>query len=193
VDGRAVVPNAGLRWRVTPRIALAAAYNGAGSFTRTTSVCNLKQQATLRDDYLICLSAVAPLASSTERLPDAWRAGASFAATERLRLVAEGVRRHYTKLADDPYTVLGHAGRAPYNDVTELHAGVEYRLRSVALRAGWWRDPSRFDIVPNYGQTVTHYTFGAGIGVGRARLDLAYDYASLAMQRRAVAGITFGL
>src|SRR5438067_1489254 len=49
VDGRAVVANAGLRWRVTPRIALAAAYDGAGSFTRTTSVCNLKQ-ATLPDD-----------------------------------------------------------------------------------------------------------------------------------------------
>lgn len=192
VDGRALVPNAGVRWRVTSRIALAAAYNGAASFTRTTSLCNQAEPVVYTVD-LTCTSAVTQITSSTERLPDAWRASASFAATERLRLVAEGVRRRYSKLADDPYTTLGRAERAPYNDVTELHAGAEYKLRSVALRAGWWRDPSRFDLVPNYGETVTHYTFGAGIGVGSARLDLAYDHASLPGQRRAVVGLAFGL
>ena len=66
-------------------------------------------------------------------------------------------------------------------------------LRSVALRAGWWRDPSRFDFVPGFGTTVTHRTFGAGINVGRARLDLAYDHANLAAQRRAAVGLGFGL
>jgi len=29
-----------------------------------------------------------------------------------------------------------------YPDVTEFHAGVEYRIGSVALRGGWWRDPA---------------------------------------------------
>ena len=80
VDSRAVVPNAGVRWRVTPRIALAAAYNGAGSFTRTTSACNMAQPVS-RDTSLTCTSAAVPLASSSERLADAWRAGAAFAVT----------------------------------------------------------------------------------------------------------------
>jgi hypothetical protein len=192
VDGRAVVPNAGVRWRVTPRIALAAAYDGAGSFTRTTSACNTGDPASFAT-YLTCTSAVTPIASSTEHLPDAWRAGALFAVTERLRLLAEGVRRRYSKLADEPDSVLGGAERYPYSDVTELHAGAEYKLRSVALRAGWWRDPSRYDLVPGFGTTVTHRTFGAGVNVGCARLDLAYDHANLAAQRRAAVGLGFGL
>ena len=195
VDGRAVVPNVGVRWRVSPRLAVAAAYNGAGSFTRTTRACNV---AEARAEWLTCTSSVMPIGSSVERLPNAIRAGAAFAVSDRLRLAAEAVRRNYSKLANDAYTLLGGYGdRLPYYDVTELHAGVEYKLASlpVALRAGWWHDPAHYNAVglTPFGQTVRHTTFGAGIGSGATRLDLAYDYASLAMQRRAVVGLTFGL
>lgn len=192
INDRVVVPNAGLRWRVTPRIALAAAYNGAGSLTRTTSVC-LAGAPGSREAPGTCRSVVVPLASSTERQPDAWRTSASFAATERLRLVAEGVRRRYSNLADDQDTIFGEARRLPYHDVTELHAGAEYKLRPVALRIGWWRDPSRANSLPRLDTSVTHYTFGAGINFGRTRFDVAYDHASMATQRHAAAGITFGL
>jgi len=189
VDGRDVVANAGVRWRVSPRLALAAAYNGAGSFTRTTSVCAIDIV-----HVSTCTSAVALLATTTERLPDAWRAGVSFAATDRLRLVAEEVRRHYGRLAAEPYSTFGLSFHDLYHDVTELHAGAEYKLASLALRAGWWRDPSRYDSPYNqFHVTETHRTFGAGINVGSARLDVAYDHSSLATQRRAVAGITLGL
>ncbi|HKS22508.1 MAG TPA: hypothetical protein VJZ76_06910 [Thermoanaerobaculia bacterium] len=198
VDGRAIVPNAGVRWRVSPRLALAAAYNGAGSFTRTMSACNIQFH-----EWLTCTSALTQIGSSAERLPDAIRAGASFAATEHLRLAAEAVRRNYSHLASDESTIFDIAQRWPYRNVTELHAGVEYTLSSLplSLRAGWWRDPSRFDaeqfVFPAppaaINQSVRHTTFGAGVNVGSARFDVAYDHSSLALQRRAVAGITFGL
>ena len=191
IDDRAIVPNAGIRWKVTPKLALAAAYNGAGTFTRTTSACNVDGF-----HFASCASAVARIGASDVRMPDAMRASASFAATDRLRLIAEAVRRNYSSLALDRYTIFGDEQRFPYRDVTELHAGVEYRLASlpVALRAGWWRDPTRFlerFVAP--GETVHHYTFGAGFNLGAARFDLAYDGADTPMQRRAVAAIAFGL
>lgn len=191
IDDRALVPNAGIRWRVTPRIALAAAYNGAGSFTRTTSACTVQGY-----EWSRCVSSAAPIGQSTVHMPDAYRAAVSFAATDRLRLIGEAVRRNYGNLAQDGYTIMGDAQVLPYRDVMELHAGAEYRLPwlPVALRAGWWRDPSRY--ISRFvaaGDTVRHYTVGAGIDIGGARLDLAYDDADVPLQRRAVAGIAFGL
>lgn len=188
VDGSAVVANAGLRWRVTPRFAVAAAYNGAGTFTRTTSACNASA------DFTACSSAAGDLATTTVHQPDAYRASLSFAATARLRVVAEEVRRKYGKLAYEPSEVYAEGDHPPYHDVTELHAGAEYKLASVFLRTGWWRDPSRF-ASPDYvaRERVEHRTFGAGIDVGKARLDLAYDHASQPLQRRAVVGLGFGL
>jgi hypothetical protein len=189
--GRAIVPNAGLRWRATPRLAFAAAYNGGGSFTKTWRVCSMANLGATT-----CNSAYRELDTMTVRMPDAYRAGFSFTATERLRLVAEGVRRKWSRLPGRGPTIFGEPGVTPFKDTTELHAGAEYRVPNtpVALRAGWWRDPGHaitwIDVLQ---QSVTHHTIGAGIDVGRARLDVAYDDASLPNQRRAVAGITFGL
>ena len=191
IDDRSIVPNAGIRWRVTPRVALGAAYNGGGSFQRTTSACNVSGF-----DFGSCLSAIEQVGTSTVRMPDTVRAAVALAATDRLRLIGEAVRHNYSSLALDSYTVFGGEQRFPYRDVTELHAGAEYRLASlpVVLRAGWWRDPTRYlqQFVAAH-ETVHHYTVGAGINFGNARVDLAYDGADTPMQRRALVGVVFGL
>jgi hypothetical protein len=191
IDDRSIVPNAGIRWRVTPRVALAAAYNGGGSFQRTTSACNVSGF-----DWSSCASALEQLGTSTVRMPDTVRLGMTVAATDRLRLIGEAVRRNYSTLALDRHTIYGGEFRFPYRDVTELHAGAEYRLASlpVALRAGWWRDPTRYlqQFVAAH-ETVHHFTVGAGINFGAARLDVAYDDADTPMQRRAMLGVEFGL
>jgi hypothetical protein len=191
IDDHSIVPNAGIRWRVTSRVALAAAYNGGGSFHRTTSACNVSGF-----DFGTCLSALEQIGTSTVRMPDTLRAGVALAATDRLRLIGEAVRHNYSTLALDRYTVFGGEQRFPYRDVTELHAGAEYRLASlpVVLRAGWWRDPTRYlqQFVAAH-ETVHHYTVGAGITFGAARVDLAYDDADSPMQRRALVGVEFGL
>ncbi len=185
------MPNAGLRWRITPQLALTAAYNGAGSFTRTWRVCGTPGLTSPA-----CNSSYAELEATTARMPDAYRAGISFAATERLHLVAESVRRKWSRLPDSGFSVFGERRDTWYEDTTELHAGAEYKLPAtpVVLRAGWWRDPghsnSWLDVIA---QSVTHHTFGVGVNLRSARLDFAYDRASLRMQRRAVVGLTFGL
>ena len=129
-------------------------------------------------------------------MPDAYRAGASVGVTSRLRVVAEAVRRNYGRLADDAFTILGMHVRFPYHNVTEIHAGAEYKLPSlpVALRAGWWRDPARFSASYTVlGESVQHFTVGTGIDFGSARLDLAYDAGDHRVQRRAVVGLAFAV
>lgn len=185
-ESREVVPNVGVRWRATPRLALAASYTGAGSLTTRNGACSAPDL-----DSPVCTSSVEVLGTGSVPMPDTLRAGASFAATDRLRLVAEGVRRGWGR-----QMLIDSTGRNVYVDTVEVHGGAEYRVGSVALRAGWWRDPSHVDLpfhVQAMTRVVTHRTAGAGIDFGRGRLDIAYDEASLPNQRRAVAGITFGL
>lgn len=185
-QSRDIVPNVGVRWRATPRLALAASYTGGGALAETVGACSAPDR-----DSPVCTSAVEEFGSLTVPMPDTLRAGLSFAATNRLRVVAEGVRRGWgrQRIIDDS---LG--GRA-YADTNEIHAGAEYKLGSIALRAGWWRDPGhlRKHYPLSMAQVVTHRTAGAGIDLGRARLDVAYDDANLPNTRRAVAGLTFGL
>jgi hypothetical protein len=185
---REVVPNVGVRWRATPRLALAASYTGAGSLTRSTLACNAPDI-----ESPVCSSSTELLGDGTLPMPDTLRAGVSVAATERLRLLAEGVRRGWGR----QIIINVNTGRNAYHDTTEIHAGAEYKLGSVALRAGWWRDPAHIEDghrVFADERVVTHRTIGAGIEAGHgARLDLAYDDASLPYQRRAVVGLTFGL
>lgn len=188
---RDVVPNAGIRWRVTPKVALAAAYNGGATFTRTTDICEENSQ-------LGCASEIVRLAESKHRTADAIRASVSVQPAERFFLVAEAVRRNYGKLADEEYSVAGTAVRLPYQDVTELHAGAEYRFEHIAIRLGWWRDPARHGVQLFYpgfqfDQEVEHLTYGAGINIGPARVDLAWDESDIPAMSRASVGVTFGV
>jgi hypothetical protein len=177
----AIVPHAGVSWRVTPRVTMAAAYNGGGSFDQTIDLCQVSpaNPEVCNSEYI--LAATRPL-----EMPDAYRASVSIEPVDGFVLAGEVVRRNYSSLA------------IPYADVNEYHAGGEYRLSdNLTLRAGWWRDPLRYDEgavnpISDFGQSHDHVTFGTGVDLGGARIDLAYDHADQPSLRRASFGITFG-
>lgn len=188
VEGRELVPNAAVRWTFSPRASVAVAYNGAAKFEHVEETCT----AAGFNPEPLCLSEYVRFGSGTQGMADAFRASATIEPFDNVTLVAEAVRRNYRKLdvGDiDAFTA--------YRDVTELHAGAEYRTGNVALRAGWWRDPARWVtefIGPSQGLGTRqdHVTFGAGINAGSARIDVAVDDADMPSLRRASIGVTFG-
>lgn len=186
VSGRKIVPNAAVRWTFSPRATVAVAYNGSATFDRVDDTCTLAM--TLSPD---CASEYVRLGSSTVTTADAFRASAAIVPVDNLTLVAEAVRRNYRNLGEEENFAFN-----AYRDVTELHAGAEYRAGSVALRGGWWRDPARWDPllfapILNLGQRADHVTLGAGITAGSARIDFALDDADSPSLRRASVGVTF--
>jgi hypothetical protein len=190
-SGSKVVPNAGVRWRVGPRMALAAAYNGAASHEQTEDVCS-----TSIFSLFGCSSRISRLGTNTVRGADAWRASVAMAPIDRLVVTAEVVRWGYGKF--NSQKELAFIGNAEYRDATDIHAGAEYRLPwlPVSLRAGWLRQPAKFEGITYFGQreeTLDHATYGAGLEVAGARIDVAYDDAKSPAFRRAIVGVTFGL
>jgi hypothetical protein len=189
-SGRRVVPNAGVRWRVTPRLALAAAYNGAASHEQIDSACRTSIPIAR------CSSRIERVAVNSVPGADAYRASVTAAPIDRLVVTAEVVRRNYGKLQGAyPY---GSYGAVEYRDATDLHAGAEYRLPRlpVSLRAGWQRERSKFEGVTFYEpqeDAIEHATYGAGFEVAGARIDVAYDDAPSPAFRRAIVGVTFGV
>jgi hypothetical protein len=178
--GRKVVPNAGVRWRIHPRIALAAAYNGGAEYDRTEDVCSVGLFSGR------CSSELVRIGTTKSGGANAYRASISVAPLERLTVTAEAVRRNSGKLG------------AGYRDTTDLHAGAEVRLPRlpVSLRAGWVRQPAKFDGIDFLelpSGPVEHRTYGAGLDVAGARIDVAYDDADAPAFRRAVVGVTFGV
>lgn len=188
VSGEAWVPNAGMRWRVSPRVAIAAAYNGGGSFDRADNQCRASQS----NDA--CVSEYLPVFRATVQTPDAWRASVAMAPLERLILTAEAVRRNYER-SDHKVILYGpDPGFFPSRNATDLHAGAEYRLRGVpvSLRVGWWREEAKgASVVYDAENSRDHRTIGAGIDVGTARIDVAYDDADAPSLRRAIVGVTW--
>jgi hypothetical protein len=178
--GSKVVPNAGVRWRIHPRVALAAAYNGGGEHDRTEDVCSVSLFNAR------CSSELVRVGTGKAGGADALRASISVAPMERLTVTAEAVRRNYGKLG------------AGYRDTTDLHAGAEVRLPRlpISLRAGWLRQPAKFegfDFLELPSGSVEHRTYGVGLDVAGARIDVAYDDADAPAFRRAVVGVTFGV
>ena len=188
-EGREIVPHAGIRWSVSPRLAVAASYKGAGTFRRTRSAC-------LSGGVGVgCASDLALEDESTQKMPDSYRLSVSLQPVERLQLVAEAVRRNYSNLAT-AVELDGFAVAESFRDATELHAGAEYRLGTIALRGGWWRDPARHvdvgvEPVYEFSRRRDHITVGAGVNVGPARVDLALDDADDPALRRASVGLRF--
>ena len=186
-SGRKLAANGGIRWRITPRVAVAAAYNHAPSRERTEDVCRSNIVAFER-----CTSDFHRLRTVTIDGADALRASLSVIPIERLVLTGEVVRRDSAAL-DDADTDGFFEGE--YRNITELHAGAEYRLRGeLSLRAGWWRQPSPIagiDLFGPQGEDVDHLTFGFGVNLGSTRIDLAYDDADAPALRRAVLGVTY--
>lgn len=190
-DGREIVPSAGVRWAVTPRIALGAAYQGGATFTRTNRACYAQGQG--------CGSEFVVIGESEQKTPDAYRATLAVEPLAGLRFVAEAVRRNYSEIETYDETLIPESldRPLPYQDVTELHAGAEYRIQRLALRAGWWRDPARIDnaAYPGFalGNRTDHVTFGAGYDFGGGRLDVAFDDPEDEILRRASIGVTLGV
>lgn len=177
----AIVPHAGVRWRVFERVAVAAAYNGGGSFDQEIELC---QVSSATPD--VCSTEYVLGGSRTMKMPDSYRASLSVEPIDGFVLAGEVVRRNYSSLG------------ISYAVVNEYHAGAEYRATdNLILRAGWWRDPLRYDEgvvnpISEFGQSHDHVTFGTGVDLGGARIDLAYDHAEQPSLRRASFGITFG-
>ena len=189
--GREIVPHAGIRWRVTPRIALAASYKGAGTFRRTREACYSDGRPVSG-----CRSERVLEGESEQTMPDSYRASVAIQPLDRLHLVVEAVRRNHTNLIHTD-TISGRLITRDLRDATELHAGAEYRLGSVALRGGWWRDPARqndFGVNPEFDfiRRRDHVTFGAGVNVGAASVDVAFDDVDDPALRRAAVGLRFG-
>lgn len=188
ISGNALVPNAGLRWRVSPRVALAAAYQGSGEFDSSDDTCIVDTS------NATCTSAHVPVGRAQVRRADSYRASIAVTPVSGLALTAEGVRTNYTR-SDEPEQSLGaQSAIFPYRNPTELHLGAEYRLPRipVSLRAGWWREESKWQYAFFNSEGATdHRTIGAGIDVGPARIDVAYDDANTPSLRRAVVGVTW--
>jgi hypothetical protein len=188
ISGQAYVPSAGLRWRVSPRVAVAAAYNGGGTFERADDMCRFDLVSAT------CTSGYASAPRSNVKSADAYRASISIAPVERLIVTAEAVRTNYTRMENEGEHYSLVLVDLPYRDATDLHAGAEYRLRNLPLsvRVGWWREEAKrdHDWIELEG-SVDHRTVGVGLDVGAARLDLAYDDAEATALRRAMIGVTF--
>jgi len=185
-SGQDLVPNAGLRWRITPKVAVAAAYNGAGTFDRTDDLCVVD----VRNGA--CTSAYQPVARITVKRPDQYRASVAVLPTSDLTLTAEAVRVNYTNLEDASEWFGYWYYDSRYQNATDLHAGAEYRLGNLALRAGWWREEAKraADYVVG-DRTLQHITVGAGFNLGAARIDLAYDDVDAPSLRRATVGVAW--
>lgn len=189
-SGSEIIPNIGVRWTASPKLTVAAAYNGAGTFKTTNDACYSAGEA--------CGSEFSRLGQSEMKMPDAIRASIAYKPLENVQLVAEAVRRNYSNLQTRDTSLVGdYPVGLPYDDIIELHAGAEYKISRVALRAGWWRDPARVGADPyqDYylGQDHEHVTFGAGIDLGGGRLDVAFDDPDDDILRRASIGVTFSV
>jgi hypothetical protein len=178
-SGRRIVPNAGVRWRVGPRFALAAAYNGAASYEQTEDACRLGSFPNFQ-----CASRVARLGTNTVGGADAYRASVAMLPLDGLTVVAEVVRRNHEKADSD------------YRNVTDIHAGAEYRIPRlpVSLRAGWQRLPPKYEGFSYFSgpqEAVEHATYGMGVEVRGARIDFSYDDGRSPAFRRAIVGVSF--
>ena len=109
--------SAGAQWQITEAVRAGGSYRSGAAFPRP-------------DGYFF-------------RTPSSIALGVAADVRPNLTVAADAVRVRYNEMeGGSPLTV---AGSYEFPDVTELHAGAELRLATrvpVALRAGWWRDPT---------------------------------------------------
>ena len=163
---------AGLKWDITPALHAGASYESPAAVngtqnTGTASITTPKRFET----------------------PATWRGGVAIDAASNLTLAADAVRIRYSRLTRGRFNDVVPFDGMNYPDVMELHAGAEYRIGSVAVRGGWWRDPAhglepigRWDstnaqlsLLEN--RSENHVTAGFSAGT-RTRLDAAIDRGS---------------
>ncbi len=161
-DGGKLAWSTGVQWQIVPALRAGASYRSG---------------ATYEEQYSVNFA-----------VPSSYGAGLAADLGPNVTISADAVRVHYSES-------LGFSPEFPatvdyrFPDVTELHAGAEWRSSTrvpVALRAGWWRDPAHR--LRAFGEPVQAGVFNlglldadenhvtAGIGIGdRVRFDAAID------------------
>lgn len=169
-DDSALTWGAGLTWDVTSRARIGASYSSGGAFTGVRTFVENEPR------------------SIEFRTPPSLGVGVSFDPLPQLTLSADAVRVEYSRMMHDRRSTFPQGSEIGFSDVTELHAGAEYRTGKVALRAGWWRDPAHALAVRNgieppppleYVLAIVdadedHVTAGIGYGE-KVRFDAAVD------------------
>ena len=173
IDESTTTWSAGATWKLGSRARLGAAYSSGGSFT---GLRTLPEQDSRPIEF---------------RTPASMSAGLSFDPLPQLTIAADAVRVSYSEMMHSGRNVLPQGAEIGYPDVTELHAGAEYRAGKYALRAGWWRDPAHglvslngiilpppFHYLPTIvSSTEDHVTAGIGFGT-KTRFDASIDRGS---------------
>ncbi len=160
----------GAVWKIAERARIGVSYSSGGRFDGTRSF------------------PVAAPQSIEFRTPSSARAGIEFAATPSFTIAAEAVHVAYSEMLQSNRHTFPQGSEYAMADVTEPHAGIEWRHGNLALRAGWWRDPAHAlqitnGVVPptplNYvtgivNQSENHVTAGIGYG-DTTRFEAAVD------------------
>ncbi len=172
-SARSYGADAGVLWKVSDRIRAGAAYSSSAHFDGLRLV-----PAPISETLLEIFEPV------QFRTASSWRAGVAVDATPDFTISADAARVQYAGMMHEQRSV---SLAVTYPNVTELRAGAEYRIGAVALRGGWWHDPSHnlvWQGEPPSGfsrqlppaEDRNHVT--AGIGVGRrVRVEAAIDRA----------------
>jgi hypothetical protein len=178
---RALTYGAGIQWQALPALRVGVAYASGARF-----------------DDTLARNGTAVSALSIGR-PSTLRAGVAIEPSSAVTITADAVRVGYRATRSELLT----RDDVQLPDVTELRAGVEYRLGALALRGGWWRDPAhelRSALAgPFPFQSVllleradeNHWTFGTGFGSPRLHVDAAYDRGQRSRQTSVALASTF--
>lgn len=191
--------NAGVLWKIHPKIAIGAAYRKGPIFTVMESHLTRGEEGTAG-------MALPELSEFTLRVPDSFGAGIVLRATEFLTFSVDVVHILYEDLLEDFDIVeSGMATKDNYTieNATEIHVGAEYVLplgkRFLALRTGIYHEPDhtiRFTGTtgdPEYDSIYRelfpgaadqwHVTGGIGLVVNnRFQVDTAVNIAENAQQ-----------
>jgi len=169
-DDVAYTWSAGATWSFGAAARVGASYASGGSFAGARTFPD------------------SPTQSIELRTPPSLGIGVSIDPLPRLTLSADAVRVRYSVMMHDRRNVFPQGSEIGYPDVTELHAGGEYRVGAIALRAGWWRDPAHALAIRNgitppapvqyipaiLDSSENHLTAGIGIGT-KTRFDASID------------------
>jgi long-chain fatty acid transport protein len=172
-DDSTLTWSTGATWDVTSLARVGASYSSGGSFTGVRSFEAFGPQ---------------PIEFRT---PSTIGLGISVDPIPQVTLAADAVRVNYSEMMHGKRNLFPQGSEIGYDDVTELHAGAEYRVGSVAVRAGWWRDPAHALAIQNgvvppipfdYAAAIVdsdedHITAGIGFG-DKTKLNAAIDRGS---------------
>ena len=181
--------SAGAQWQITPAVRAGASYRSGASFAARRA---------FDDSHL-------PNGVRSFDTPSSYGAGFAFDVAPNLTIAIDAARVRYSEMLNG-VTPADRISIYTMPDVTELHAGAELRLPTrvpLAVRAGWWRDPShrirvkadlphwlRFTNLMLLDEDQDHVTAGIGIG-DRIRLDAAIDQSEQTSRGSLTVATTF--